>query len=970
MTSRLTSSKLPAMRRLVGKRAADPSRHAWGIMFLGLSLLASCASPRECWHTASCPPPDAGDAGSATSETADATTPADPSVTETNEALPEWAREAGVDPRDGATDPGDPGSETGGIRVVAEEAGVTLETTDGTEPTDDADGVSGRCIDNFDCDAPFPVCHDGRCIQCIDDERDFGCLSTAAPRCKSGPTLDANRCVQCLSGLDCGGETPACQENQCVPCTIADASGCGPEAPYCLAGDPISTNQCVQCFQDADCGDEFLLCQEHACVPCRGAHCGYSVVSFSVGYASVCAILEDSSLWCWGANGSGQLGSGSRETEASTPRAVEGELGWSSVSVGYYHACGVKNGALYCWGNNVSGELGLGEASTGTERLTPDRVGTASDWVDVSAGSDHTCGIRGAGTLYCWGWDPVTEQGRGTPTRVGTETGWSAVSVGSGGFACALQQGSPYCWGTNPVLSGVPVIVPDQPNPIPAPVRLDAGSDWSTIIAGNLSACGVKSNGQLYCWGDRSGIPDLGLPESTPSNRPSRVGQWEDWLGFDLAGHSCGLRASGQIWCFGRNDYGERGEALLGTHTYALIRAFDDDGWTDVQTGELFSCGLKAGSVYCWGTHERGQLGVGEQLVQRANTPARVGTSNAWTHVSAGGILTCGLQGANAYCWGGRGVVNYPGEPTTIVDAGYWSDLSVGRFSVVAKRGTQLWSWGVHPLGGYLVLDPQRIGDLDGWHSASISASSDNAICALRDGRLHCYGRSLVGQLGLGAIETSNTLAQVGMQSDWTSVSAGDSHTCGLRNLTLNCWGSNSQGQLGLGSPSEIPRVNTPQQVGSTLGWTSVSAGAMHTCGTLGGHLHCWGREREVDGVLGLGAVAPGIYPEPTRVGSDILWNTVSAGSLHNCALRQNELYCWGNDRSGRVGIGQPFPGAAVSSPQRVSTSSDWTQVSAGHDHTCALKNDGTLWCWGSNSHGQLGVGPSWSESPLRVLWQ
>ena len=96
-------------------------------------------------------------------------------------------------------------------------------------------------------------------------------------------------------------------------------------------------------------------------------------------------------------------------------------------------------------------------------------------------------------------------------------------------------------------------------------------------------------------------------------------------------------------------------------------------------------------------------------------------------------------------------------------------------------------------------------------------------------------------------------------------------------------------------------------------------------------------------------------HAEPSRVGSDADWATVSAGDLHVCATKTNgSLWCWGDDDTMQLGDGtntnQP-------TPTRVGTDSDWQRVVGGEYHTCALKTAGTLWCWGSNEDGAAGLG-------------
>ncbi len=187
----------------------------------------------------------------------------------------------------------------------------------------------------------------------------------------------------------------------------------------------------------------------------------------------------------------------------------------------------------------------------------------------------------------------------------------------------------------------------------------------------------------------------------------------------------------------------------------------------------------------------------------------------------------------------------------------------------------------------------------------------------------------------------------------WAAVSAGGVHTCGIRSDgSLWCWGSDSDGQLGLGLQIE---VDQPTQVGSAR-WSAVSAGGLHTCGLQSdGSLWCWGRSME--GETGVGNTGTGgSIPLPTQVSGT--WLAVSAGGQHTCAVRDDHsLWCWGQNISGQ--LGNPLLLVRPSPVQVPAPTGSWSQVTAGYDHTCALADDGSLYCWGDNASSQLGDGTS-----------
>src|SRR5206468_1474221 len=124
-----------------------------------------------------------------------------------------------------------------------------------------------------------------------------------------------------------------------------------------------------------------------------GAH---QTISAGVDYT--CGVTPSAGAYCWGYNGSGQLGNGTIYT-STTPDAVSGGVTFEAVSAGVDHTCGVTpSGAAYCWGVNAQGQLGNG---TTTGSTTPVAVSGGLTFAAVSAGSLHTCGVTSGGAAYC-----------------------------------------------------------------------------------------------------------------------------------------------------------------------------------------------------------------------------------------------------------------------------------------------------------------------------------------------------------------------------------------------------------------------------------------------------------------------------------------------------------------------------------------------------------------------------------------
>lgn len=237
--------------------------------------------------------------------------------------------------------------------------------------------------------------------------------------------------------------------------------------------------------------------------------------------------------------------------------------------------------------------------------------------------------------------------------------------------------------------------------------------------------------------------------------------------------------------------------------------------------------------------------------------------------------------------------------------------------------------------------------------------------CAVRaSGELWCWGRNDEAQLGVDDLADRATPVRVGSESRWASVRAHEHGTCALaRDGGRWCWGQNQMGALGLGD--DAPRTSPAAAAGETT--HSVTLGLAHGCTlSLTRSLACFGMDEF--GQLGLAAST-----DPQLAPSEILpvaeWRHVAAGQWYTCAIRvDGSLWCWGRNLDGKAGVGDLVDHDA---PVRVGDANDWSSITAGGFHTCAVRADGSLWCWGGNLHGQLGldwVGPGRDEFlPARV---
>ena len=231
-------------------------------------------------------------------------------------------------------------------------------------------------------------------------------------------------------------------------------------------------------------------------------------------------------------------------------------------------------------------------------------------------------------------------------------------------------------------------------------------------------------------------------------------------------------------------------------------------------------------------------------------------------------------------------------------------------------------------------------------------------------GALYAWGSGQYGQPGHNDRTQRSSPMQVGTDTNWKSITCGtDSHS----NLALKAdgsiwtWGKNNNGELGLNEQGPSSLRSSPTQIPGT--WTEIMVKGVYTKGAIkDGKLFMWGKNEQ--GEMGLNSISTTKYSSPTQVGTDTTWSKISG--LNNSGgagiKTDGTLWTWGQNHKGQLGLNtmQGEPGG-ISSPTQIPGT--WSKCEGDYHLTMGLKTDGTLWSWGSNSRGQLGLNES-SGSP------
>ena len=223
--------------------------------------------------------------------------------------------------------------------------------------------------------------------------------------------------------------------------------------------------------------------------------------------------------------------------------------------------------------------------------------------------------------------------------------------------------------------------------------------------------------------------------------------------------------------------------------------------------------------------------------------------------------------------------------------------------------------------------------------------------CSLHtDGTVSCWGRNYLGQLGNGSNEEPLEVVKVVGIRDAIAIDSYWDHTCAVHETgRVSCWGENDYGQLGNGTRSASNRPVTVDGIDDALeiaiGWPFSCA--LHTDGTVS----CWGLGRF--GALGNGTIGQENFAStPVKVASISDAIAITTGASHACALRENgTILCWGSNRTGKLGDGTMVDSSL---PVEVKGISDAIAISAAGDYTCALHADRSVSCWGTDVMGNL----------------
>lgn len=334
------------------------------------------------------------------------------------------------------------------------------------------------------------------------------------------------------------------------------------------------------------------------------------------GSAHSCWVKTDTTLWCWGANNTGQLGLGDQNRRLK-PTVVM--TGVKKVALGNSHTCALKtSGEVWCWGDDTYGQVGSSSVSLYTTKPTLVYFsGSANVGVlDITAGGNSSCAVIGSRYLHCWGQNntgqlasaPGDTNDKYSPTPT-PKLGGNVLSATLGDYhGCANKtDGSIFCWGDN--TQGQLGIGSNTSKP-GDPTQLFFNTK-GLLAAGERHTCAIASDtAYLYCWGLNDN-GQLGIGNNTNQNKPVKVNNISV-VGSLSAGYrsTCAGKIGGGMWCWGGNAFGQ-----LGINSTTNSNTPKPLFWTaldSISMGNRHTCASRTDrSLWCWGDNSDGQLGIG-----------------------------------------------------------------------------------------------------------------------------------------------------------------------------------------------------------------------------------------------------------------------------------------------------------------------------------------------------------------------
>lgn len=536
--------------------------------------------------------------------------------------------------------------------------------------------------------------------------------------------------------------------------------------------------------------------------------------------------------------------------------------------------------------------------------------------------------------------------------------------------------------------------------------KINNDTNWKESITGTPTGGAdsqrllIKTTGTLWGFGYTSdGWLGTGSATLTYVSPVRQIGSQTDWstlrTGYQ---HVLALKTGGAIWSWGNNTYGQVGDnTAVNRSSPVQIGALTT--WTKIASGDYHSLAVKSdGTMWSWGYNGYGQLGHGNTT--NRSSPVQVGALTTWANVFASGNRSFGIKtDGTLWSWGqnfigyyefnfgvaglGVGDSTSRNSPVQVGTATDWSNVVIGgdawgAMKAIKSDGT-LWAWGAnYHVNNMLEPSPTNnfsfnLVSADNWTSAravkaiqTYNSRGSGVLARRSDGTLWRWGGSGTafgaGEYTDDPVHWRSSPVQVTTGSKWT-----DEYDVGSQNRSI-----------AIDRDGKLWKLTSAASLLATGSWSKVAMGfdagapasIYNLCLTTTGQL--WASGVNNYGNLGDNSTTFVAFDTLKRIGTST-WSQVAAAWFSSYGIRTDgTLWAWGYNNKGQLGLGDVVN---RSSPVQIGTGNTWSKVFAcctSQDvvggAAFAIKTDGTLWSWGYNQTGILGhSGGTDRSSPVQV---
>jgi alpha-tubulin suppressor-like RCC1 family protein len=623
------------------------------------------------------------------------------------------------------------------------------------------------------------------------------------------------------------------------------------------------------------------------------------------------------------------------------------------------------NGQVWAWGTNDEGQLGDGlrdtEYESNADSAVPVQVSQMSDAIAIAAGNLAGYALKSDGTVWTWGYDDVTGKNSLVPVQVPDLTSIIAIAAEPYSGYALDDNGHVWAWGENGGALGNGSTVNSD-----VPVEV-SGLPYVKAIAANGfggTAYALDSNGSVWAWGSGNGA--LGNGSTANSDVPVQVSNLTTVKAI-AAGMENGyaLTSDGSVWAWGNNFCGQLGSSFvsIGISYNSLIpvQVSNLSGVKAISSGSLSGYALKSdGTVWAWGNNGENELGNGaggyntDGSSKNSAVPVQVSNLSGVTAVFGGWASGYAIDdNGNVWAWGGTGYsheASYLGNASTTTGSPVPVQITSLNLLVPVQTPTTLAPVintpvyaGATSVGGTAAPDASIVLSVNGTAQTAVDADGNGSwtvsVPALSAGTGISVTAQAAGEL-ISAPAEATAIAAV------TVTSVNNPAAITVDNDTdLAYAGLPSTVEVNL-SDGSSPSVDVTWDGGSPA-YDGNTAGSYTFTGTL---------------------TLPGSVTNPNNLTASVTVTVqapapvepaLAAGNGTAYALDAGgSVWAWGWNAAGQLGNGTSSGtdnSAHSALPVRVSNLSGVKAIAAGEASAYALKEDGTVWGWGSDPDDELG---------------